>query len=42
MGERWALEDRPVICDYSWLRVDHCAHCLGHVIDPDLEEASKP
>jgi hypothetical protein len=29
-------------CGYSELRHEHCAHCLGHYIDPELEEASKP
>lgn len=29
-------------CDYSWLREEHCAHCLGHHMDPELEEASRP
>ena len=28
-------------CDHSFLRPSACAHCQGHVLDPDLEEASK-
>jgi hypothetical protein len=29
-------------CDMSFLRKTQCACCLGHIIDTDLEEASKP
>ena len=25
-------------CDYSGLRENSCGHCLGHRLDPDLEE----
>ena len=28
-------------CDMSFLRKTQCACCLGHIIDADLEEASK-
>lgn len=29
---------RPERCDYSWLITTECAHCLGHKLDPDLED----
>lgn len=28
-------------CDYSDLYVTQCGHCLGHKLDPDLEELTR-
>ena len=29
------------VCDFSYLRESQCAHCLGHRLDPELEEVSE-
>lgn len=43
LAERLARPSREAdFCEHSFLRVDYCAHCLGHVPDEEAIQALMP